>query len=139
MEIKLSRMDRVFRPGEKVHGEVFIHGKGAPLAHEGISLVGEGSASLQLSAKSVVRQQRSQPPAARLGIGQSGLRRHHGRPMVPTAAAQGLFEAFYSTPCCHRAYWYVPAGSTRSWFNSLPQGLFEAFYSTIKPVQLFEH
>ena len=47
-------MDRVYRAGEKVAGEVIVHGRvGSSLAHEGISLVAEGSASLQLSAKSV--------------------------------------------------------------------------------------
>jgi hypothetical protein len=46
-------MDRVYRPGERVGGVVQVHGRGAPLAHEGISLVAEGAASLQLSAKSV--------------------------------------------------------------------------------------
>ena len=46
-------MDRVYTPGQTVSGVVTVHGNGAALPHEGISLVAEGAASLQLSAKSV--------------------------------------------------------------------------------------
>ena len=53
VEIRLSRIDRVYTPGQTLKGVVNVHGRGAPLPHEGISLVAEGQASLQLSAKSV--------------------------------------------------------------------------------------
>jgi hypothetical protein len=53
IEIRLSRMDRVYNPGQTVRGVVVVHGRGATLAHEGIQMTAEGSASLQLSAKSV--------------------------------------------------------------------------------------
>eukprot|EP00325_Prymnesiales_sp_UTEX-LB-985_P005825 CAMPEP_0174697850 /NCGR_PEP_ID=MMETSP1094-20130205/3604_1 /TAXON_ID=156173 /ORGANISM="Chrysochromulina brevifilum, Strain UTEX LB 985" /LENGTH=330 /DNA_ID=CAMNT_0015894919 /DNA_START=51 /DNA_END=1043 /DNA_ORIENTATION=- len=53
VDIRLSRMDRVYHPGDKVEGVVHVHGRGSPLPHEGIGLAAEGSASLQLSAKSV--------------------------------------------------------------------------------------
>uniref|UniRef100_A0A7S3EX03 Vacuolar protein sorting-associated protein 26C n=1 Tax=Haptolina ericina TaxID=156174 RepID=A0A7S3EX03_9EUKA len=54
IDIRLSRMDRVYRPGEKVAGNVVITvNKGTPLSHEGVHITAEGSASLQLSAKSV--------------------------------------------------------------------------------------
>ena len=53
VEVKLSRMDRVYHPGQILKGVVIVHGRGAPLQHDGISLVAEGSAALQLSAKSV--------------------------------------------------------------------------------------
>ena len=53
VDIRLSRMDRVYGPHETLTGVVHVHGRGAPLPHEGISLQAEGAASLQLSAKSV--------------------------------------------------------------------------------------
>ena len=53
VEIKLSRMDRVYHPGQTLKGVAIVHGRGAPLQHEGILLTAEGSAALQLSAKSV--------------------------------------------------------------------------------------
>ena len=42
-----------FYAQEKVTGNVVITVRGAPLSHEGVILTAEGSASLQLSAKSV--------------------------------------------------------------------------------------
>ena len=53
VEVKLSRMDRVYHPGQILKGVAIVNGRGTPLQHEGISLVAEGSAALQLSAKSV--------------------------------------------------------------------------------------
>ena len=53
VDIKLSRMDRVYHPGQTLKGVATIHGRGTALQHEGIGLTAEGSASLQLSAKSV--------------------------------------------------------------------------------------
>ena len=53
VEIRLSRIDRVYYPGQTLKGVATVHGRGAALAHEGISLFAEGAASLQLSAKSV--------------------------------------------------------------------------------------
>ena len=53
VEIKLSRLDRVYHPGQVLHGVATIHSRGAPLQHEGIGLVADGAATLQLSAKSV--------------------------------------------------------------------------------------
>lgn len=52
IDIKLKRVDRVFREGEKIQGAVVVTSK-TDLAHSGISLVMEGSVTLQLSAKSV--------------------------------------------------------------------------------------
>jgi len=52
MDIRLKKVDRIYRPGEKVEGFVVINSKGK-LAHNGIKLVMEGNVSLQLSAKSV--------------------------------------------------------------------------------------
>jgi len=53
IDIKLGKMDRVYRPGDRVSGTAVVGVHGAPLAHDGIAIVAEGSASLQLSAKSV--------------------------------------------------------------------------------------
>jgi len=52
VEIKLKRMDRIYKPGELVAGCIVVVSKG-PLSHTGISLLMEGSVQLQLSAKSV--------------------------------------------------------------------------------------
>ncbi|EQC29143.1 hypothetical protein SDRG_13016 [Saprolegnia diclina VS20] len=52
IDIKLARVDRVYRPHELVQGHVIIHATNA-FAHQGISMRVEGSAKLQLSAKSV--------------------------------------------------------------------------------------
>ena len=47
-------MDRVYTPGQTLRGIATINTRGAgSLQHEGITLVAEGAASLQLSAKSV--------------------------------------------------------------------------------------
>jgi hypothetical protein len=53
VDIKMGRMDRVYRPGDTIKGTVQIHGRGHSMAHEGITLHAEGQVSLQLSAKSV--------------------------------------------------------------------------------------
>ena len=54
VDIKLSRMDRVYMPGQVLKGVATVNTRGTgSLQHEGISLVAEGAASLQLSAKSV--------------------------------------------------------------------------------------
>ena len=53
VEIKLSRMDRIYHPGETLKGVATVRGGGSTLQHEGIGLTAEGSAALQLSAKSV--------------------------------------------------------------------------------------
>lgn len=54
VEIKLSRMDRVYLPGQTLKGVATVNTKGSgSLQHEGISLIADGAASLQLSAKSV--------------------------------------------------------------------------------------
>lgn len=51
LDIKLNRIDRIFRPNEIIQGQVIISSpKG--FAHQGISMKVEGSARLQLSAKS---------------------------------------------------------------------------------------
>ncbi|TMW63179.1 hypothetical protein Poli38472_002120 [Pythium oligandrum] len=51
LDIKLNRVDRIFRPHELLQGQVLISSpKG--FAHQGISMKVEGSARLQLSAKS---------------------------------------------------------------------------------------
>jgi hypothetical protein len=53
VEIRLSRMDRVYHPGQMLKGVATVHSRGSSLQHDGIGLTAEGSASLQLSAKSV--------------------------------------------------------------------------------------
>ncbi|KAF1327087.1 Down syndrome critical region protein 3, partial [Globisporangium splendens] len=51
LDIKLNRIDRIFRPHEVVQGQVIISSpKG--FAHQGIAMKVEGSARLQVSAKS---------------------------------------------------------------------------------------
>jgi len=52
LDIQLKRVERVYHPGEVVAGVVVISSKNA-FSHNGITLVMEGSVSLQLSAKSV--------------------------------------------------------------------------------------
>lgn len=52
LEIRLKKVDRIYRPGDKVEGVVVVKSKGK-LSHNGIKLVMEGNVSLQLSAKSV--------------------------------------------------------------------------------------
>ena len=100
-------MDRVYHPGQTVRGVVTVHGRGAPVAHEGISLVAEGAASLQLSAKSVglfeafyssikpvqvlVHSQELQP-AAKLPDG--GVDFDFEIPLTP-AAGEKLLESYH--------------------------------------------
>ncbi|RHY11461.1 hypothetical protein DYB36_003008 [Aphanomyces astaci] len=52
LDIKLNRVDRVFRPHDLIQGHVILHATNA-FSHSGISMRVEGSAKLQLSAKSV--------------------------------------------------------------------------------------
>jgi hypothetical protein len=52
IDIKLKRVDRVYREGEKLQGAVVITSK-TEISHSGIQLAVEGSVNLQLSAKSV--------------------------------------------------------------------------------------
>jgi len=52
LDITLNRIDRVYHPGEKVSGAVVVNSKGA-MSHSGIKLTVEGSAALQLSARSI--------------------------------------------------------------------------------------
>eukprot|EP00455_Lapot_gusevi_P017440 TRINITY_DN1930_c0_g1_i11.p1 TRINITY_DN1930_c0_g1~~TRINITY_DN1930_c0_g1_i11.p1 ORF type:complete len:325 (+),score=112.22 TRINITY_DN1930_c0_g1_i11:86-976(+) len=52
LEIRLNRVDRVYRPGESVAGVVVVHSQSAG-SHSGITLVTEGTVTLQLSARSV--------------------------------------------------------------------------------------
>jgi len=52
IELKLSRTDRVYRPGESVKGVVLLSG-GRGVVHEGVQLLAEGNVTLQLSSKSV--------------------------------------------------------------------------------------
>jgi len=52
IDINLKRVDRIYRPGDKVEGVVVVSSKGR-MSHNGIQLFMEGQVSLQLSAKSV--------------------------------------------------------------------------------------
>ncbi|CAK4090861.1 unnamed protein product [Aphanomyces euteiches] len=52
LEIKVNRVDRIYRPHEIVQGHVIIHATSA-FSHSGISMRVEGCAKMQLSAKSV--------------------------------------------------------------------------------------
>mmetsp|Transcript_45659 Transcript_45659/g.114885 ORF Transcript_45659/g.114885 Transcript_45659/m.114885 type:complete len:294 (+) Transcript_45659:94-975(+) len=51
VDIKLSRVDRIYRPGEIVDGVVVVNTKGS-LTHSGISLSMLGDVQLQISSKS---------------------------------------------------------------------------------------
>lgn len=53
IEIRLSRSDRVYHPGEKLQGEIVISSKGESLQHSGIRLAATGSVQLRLSEKAV--------------------------------------------------------------------------------------
>eukprot|EP01102_Stenamoeba_stenopodia_P017717 TRINITY_DN6394_c1_g1_i2.p1 TRINITY_DN6394_c1_g1~~TRINITY_DN6394_c1_g1_i2.p1 ORF type:complete len:298 (-),score=58.20 TRINITY_DN6394_c1_g1_i2:79-972(-) len=52
LDLKLSKVDRIYRPGDMVSGVVVVNTKGS-MSHSGISLVMQGEVTLQLSAKSV--------------------------------------------------------------------------------------
>ncbi len=52
MEVRLERVDRIYRTGEKVRGVVVISRSGS-MSHSGISMKVEGVIKLQLSARSV--------------------------------------------------------------------------------------
>ena len=52
MEIRLERVDRIYRTGEKVRGVVVISRSGS-MSHSGITMKVEGVIKLQLSARSV--------------------------------------------------------------------------------------
>jgi len=52
LDIKLNRIDKIYRPGDKVTGAVVVQSQG-PMKHNGIKLQVEGSAALQLSARSI--------------------------------------------------------------------------------------
>uniref|UniRef100_A0A6B2LC96 Vacuolar protein sorting-associated protein 26C n=1 Tax=Arcella intermedia TaxID=1963864 RepID=A0A6B2LC96_9EUKA len=52
MDIILKRIDRIYKPGDKVSGNLVIQSKGS-FAHSGITIQMAGSVTLQLSAKSV--------------------------------------------------------------------------------------
>jgi len=52
VDIKLGRVDRVYKAGEKLTGAVVVTSKGS-MSHSGITLQLHGEVNLQLSAKSV--------------------------------------------------------------------------------------
>lgn len=52
LDISLNRIDRIYRPGDKVTGNLIVQTKGG-FAHSGISIHMSGAVTLQLSAKSV--------------------------------------------------------------------------------------
>jgi len=52
LDITLDKVDRIYRPGDKVRGAVSINSKGA-MSINGIKLLVEGTVSLQLSARSI--------------------------------------------------------------------------------------
>jgi len=53
LEVVLNRIDRVYRPGEKVTGAIVVNSPGSSMSHNGIRLSVDGSVSLQLSARSI--------------------------------------------------------------------------------------
>jgi hypothetical protein len=55
IDIVLNRVDRLYRPGEKVTGAVVVRTEegGGAMSHNGIQLKAEGAVALQLSARSV--------------------------------------------------------------------------------------
>lgn len=52
IDIALNRIDRIYRPGDVVSGAVIVQSQGA-MRHQGITIQVEGSAQLQLSARSI--------------------------------------------------------------------------------------
>jgi hypothetical protein len=52
LEIKLNRVDRVYRPMDAVSGVVVVHSP-SPMSFNNITLTVEGTVTLQLSARSV--------------------------------------------------------------------------------------
>ena len=52
LDLRLKKVDKVYRPGDTVSGVVLVMSKG-PLSHNGITLTVDGMVNLQLSAKSV--------------------------------------------------------------------------------------
>jgi len=52
LDIRLKRVDKIYRPGDKIVGVVVVSSKGSS-SHNGITLVLVGTVNLQLSAKSV--------------------------------------------------------------------------------------
>eukprot|EP01094_Clydonella_sp_ATCC50884_P022388 TRINITY_DN5124_c0_g1_i1.p1 TRINITY_DN5124_c0_g1~~TRINITY_DN5124_c0_g1_i1.p1 ORF type:complete len:297 (-),score=88.83 TRINITY_DN5124_c0_g1_i1:288-1178(-) len=52
VDIRLNKVDRVYRPGDTVSGVVVVTSKGG-MSHNGIKLTVDGEVTLQLSAKSV--------------------------------------------------------------------------------------
>ena len=52
VDVKLKRVDRIYRPGEVVSGTVLVSAKGG-WSHKGVVLSVVGQAKLQLSARSV--------------------------------------------------------------------------------------
>ncbi|KAH3756308.1 vacuolar protein sorting-associated protein 26 family protein [Pelomyxa schiedti] len=52
LDIRIKRIDKIYRPGEIVSGVVVVTSKGA-FSHQGINLVCEGVVQLQMSSKSV--------------------------------------------------------------------------------------
>lgn len=52
LDIKLKKVNKVYREGEKIAGTVIVHGRGE-VVHSGITLQLEGIVNMQLSAKSV--------------------------------------------------------------------------------------
>lgn len=52
LDIKLKKINKIYQEGEKIVGCIVVDGRGE-VAHNGISLVIEGTVNMQLSAKSV--------------------------------------------------------------------------------------
>jgi len=52
IDVSLDRIDRIYHPGDKVTGAVVVTSQGK-MSHSGIKLTVEGSAALQLSARSI--------------------------------------------------------------------------------------
>jgi len=52
LDIRLKRIDKIYRPGDKIVGVVVVITKGS-ITHNGITLELDGTVNLQLSAKSV--------------------------------------------------------------------------------------
>lgn len=52
IDIRVKKVDRVYREGELLSGVVVVHSKGE-MSHQGVTLFMEGAVNLQLSAKSV--------------------------------------------------------------------------------------
>ena len=111
LDIKLSRYNRVYEPGETVSGQVTVSTNGG-LAHSGIHLKVEGAVALQLSANAVglfeafasnlkpipvVSLSKEVQPAGKLGDGKIAIPFEF---TLQPSAQQTLFDTYHGVYIC---------------------------------------